>query len=560
MMSSYVPNKLLRPDVSINDLPNEILEHIISLLPPYRDLENCMLVCKRWQRNVQNVIKHKKIDFSRAIKNFKTEWENISQTLQSNIITKRYSHSACVHENYMYVFGGCTSTSTTFNDLWKLDLSTRKWQRLLTMGRYPSPKAYASLVYYKRNLVLFGGWTHPSPFPLHQAWRTFNELHVYDIDENYWNRMNNTSLDPPSMAGHSATVHKDNMVIFGGLQDYKGGSNDVWCLNLATYTWTKKETSETKPHPRYGHSQIAVNDDHLLILGGWGGQPNMILNDDVWMLSMVARVWVWSMISVRNHQWAASHLWCHPACKVDDYVVVLSRNPDSSPTSLAYSRWTTNTQIGVTHRRIAQQFRGNNPFRVGDDNAGPSVDRDVNVNGRRGSFTSRSTPAAEQPPTVPPEQQQLPIEHPLPALNPAPVNNINMSAFRCDRLRWTFREKRLAVLRRMEHRLRILESEEELQKKLQQKNQPPKMAMFVLDISEVLENCAAEWLPIKSVAYGGPEATILYSLVIGNGELIMFGGIRKESGFTMNEREDTENPSDTVSNSLHFITAPHTSI
>lgn len=45
--------------------------------------------------------------------------------------------------------------------------------------------------------------------------------------------------------------------------------------------------------------------------------------------------------------------------KVDDYVVVLSRNPDSSPTSLAYSRWTTNSQIGVTHRRLGlQQLRG----------------------------------------------------------------------------------------------------------------------------------------------------------------------------------------------------------
>lgn len=69
----------------------------------------------------------------------------------------------------MYVFGGCTCTSTTFNDFWKLDLSTRKWVRLLTMGTYPTPKACATLVYYEGTLVLFGGWTHPSPYPLHQV-------------------------------------------------------------------------------------------------------------------------------------------------------------------------------------------------------------------------------------------------------------------------------------------------------------------------------------------------------------------------------------------------------
>lgn len=29
----------------------------------------------------------------------------------------------------------------------------------------------------KCSLFLFGGWTHPSIFPLHQTWRLFNELH-----------------------------------------------------------------------------------------------------------------------------------------------------------------------------------------------------------------------------------------------------------------------------------------------------------------------------------------------------------------------------------------------
>lgn len=125
----------------------------------------------------------------------------------------------------MYIFGGCTSTNTTFNDLWRFDLMDRKWVRPLAIGNtnynrnhyyrgttvstsqsilivaftkfsrilsqcvlcsyfkiqfilydlcnflgtYPSPKACASLVAYKDNLVLFGGWSHPTPYPLHQV-------------------------------------------------------------------------------------------------------------------------------------------------------------------------------------------------------------------------------------------------------------------------------------------------------------------------------------------------------------------------------------------------------
>lgn len=69
----------------------------------------------------------------------------------------------------MYVFGGCTATSTTFNDLWRLDLDTRTWVRPITMGSYPSPKACATMLYYKKSFVLFGGWSYPSRYPLHQV-------------------------------------------------------------------------------------------------------------------------------------------------------------------------------------------------------------------------------------------------------------------------------------------------------------------------------------------------------------------------------------------------------
>jgi F-box protein 42 len=72
-------------------------------------------------------------------------------------------------DNSMYIFGGCTSTSSTFNDLWKLDLTRRKWVRPLTMGTYPTPKACASMVCFKGKLILFGGWSFPSPYPLHQV-------------------------------------------------------------------------------------------------------------------------------------------------------------------------------------------------------------------------------------------------------------------------------------------------------------------------------------------------------------------------------------------------------
>lgn len=34
---------------TINDLPDEVLEFILGLIPPYKDIHDCMLVSKRWR-------------------------------------------------------------------------------------------------------------------------------------------------------------------------------------------------------------------------------------------------------------------------------------------------------------------------------------------------------------------------------------------------------------------------------------------------------------------------------------------------------------------------------
>lgn len=56
---------------------------------------------------------------------------------------------------------------------------------LLFSGSYPSPKAGATLVMHKDLLVLFGGWTRPSPYPLHQPERFFDEIHTYSPSKNW---------------------------------------------------------------------------------------------------------------------------------------------------------------------------------------------------------------------------------------------------------------------------------------------------------------------------------------------------------------------------------------
>lgn len=54
-----------------------------------------------------------------------------------------------------------------------------------------------------------------------QNHRLSSHLHIYDITNNKWSEINCNSDDfvMPELAGHSCTIHKDKMVIFGGLGD-----------------------------------------------------------------------------------------------------------------------------------------------------------------------------------------------------------------------------------------------------------------------------------------------------------------------------------------------------
>lgn len=78
------------------------------------------------------------------------------------------------------------------------------------------------------------------------------------------------------------------------------------------------------------------------------------------------------------------------------------------------------------------------------------------------------------------------------------------------------------------------------------------MCLYVLDISQAVSNGHVSWRMIKKQSPAAPEEIILYSLVLGKGELIMFGGIQKD----LNSRQQVgESVPEVVSNSLHFMTA-----
>lgn len=311
-------------------------------------------------------------------------------------ITKRFSHAACVLENFMYIFGGCTTNSTSFNDLWSFDLSRKQWVRPVATGTYPVPKAYTSMVHYKHYLIVFGGWTYPSLSQYYQNMTMFNEIHFYCVNTNKWILIEATN-SPPPMAGHSACIKDDEMVVFGGLvmpaaQNYQiQCSNDIWVLDLLTLTWRKQATTKPRPSPRYAQSLIQLDSERVMLLGGVQTLHNRFVYSDCWILTMKGPTWTWKEIAVKNKEWASANIWCNPACKVGDKVISLSRSRNG---------WNSAKPLVTSAVRLSAMGRAEGApvsVRVQQSMQRP-VDRDQNINGRRGILPRRISNSTGQEP------------------------------------------------------------------------------------------------------------------------------------------------------------------
>ncbi|KAI8428134.1 hypothetical protein MSG28_002392 [Choristoneura fumiferana] len=234
---------------TIEDLPDEVLEFILGFLPPYKDLQNCKTVCKRWYNCAENVLRKTSMRLVKAVGEFNILWKKIAATDLLPTITRRFSHAACVLDNNM----------------------TNKW-------------------------ILV-----------------------------------NATNSPPPMAGHSACIKDNEMVVFGGLvmsaaQNYQiQCSNEIWVLDLISLNWTKQPTTKPRPSPRYAQSLVPLDSDKAMLLGGVQTLHNRFVYSDCWILTMKGPTWTWKELAVKNKEWASANIWCNPACRVGDKIVSLSR-------------------------------------------------------------------------------------------------------------------------------------------------------------------------------------------------------------------------------------------
>ncbi|CEQ40571.1 SPOSA6832_02191 [Sporobolomyces salmonicolor] len=196
----------------------------------------------------------------------------------------RVGHASVGVGNVLIVWGGDTKSrpeERQDDGLYLLNLSTREWTRVKTIGPAPEGRYGHAAAMVGSKFFIFGGQTDdssppaigPGGQPVVGGFK--NDLGWFDLQklklgQPRWSFVEYApgAVVPPPRTGHTCVTYGDALYIFGGT-DGQYHYNDTWCFDLQTSTWTELSCIGYIPVPREGHAATLV-DDVMYVFGGRG--------------------------------------------------------------------------------------------------------------------------------------------------------------------------------------------------------------------------------------------------------------------------------------------------
>ncbi|XP_014598299.1 PREDICTED: uncharacterized protein LOC106783872 isoform X1 [Polistes canadensis] len=219
----------------------------------------------------------------------------------------RSKHSATLLAGHVYLLGG-RNGNLPLKDLWRYSLAESKWEELHPGGERPPALQEHSAVAYKDCLYVFGG-------ELGFSAGTETPLWVYNVKTNTWRkvRAQRGCVVPRGRRGHTALVHRGQMLIYGGYQDLRGSSPELWAFHFETESWHLLSSSESGPAARHKHSAV-LHGDAMYI---YGGMTDLQERSDCWRWDVNTASW----LMLKNKP-GPGPLHGHAACRLPSCMLI----------------------------------------------------------------------------------------------------------------------------------------------------------------------------------------------------------------------------------------------
>jgi len=201
---------------------------------------------------------------------------------------KSSRHVAVLISDKLWIFGGSHSSPVVkTNDLWKFDLVTQNWEKVVGFGVPPSPRSDHSAVVVGKSIFIFGG-SDDKVSPL-------NDVHRFDTETLTWSTLDVKGNPPSVRSGHTTIAVGNNIFLFGGARwdsrtsQWLSKSNELFIFDTVTYTWTKPSTSGRPPAVSTFAASFLLGN-HIWIIGG-GRIDGDYVSDTIYLLDCVTLKW-----------------------------------------------------------------------------------------------------------------------------------------------------------------------------------------------------------------------------------------------------------------------------
>jgi len=197
----------------------------------------------------------------------------------------RYGHSAVMHEDKIYMYGGTMRSGHTSKELWALDMTTSLWERVETKKGICLPERGSS-------------FTPSLCGPIHSM-------------------------------GHTATVQSNRMIVIFGHSPKYGYLNTVQEYHFGSKEWSVVRTSGYPVKGGFGHS--AAWDEitkKIYVFGGYVSKASTVasLSDELYSYDPIARRWALLSSAQELDATSATSRYLHSAVVSSGMMLIFGGN------------------------------------------------------------------------------------------------------------------------------------------------------------------------------------------------------------------------------------------
>ncbi|XP_077516037.1 uncharacterized protein LOC144126030 isoform X1 [Amblyomma americanum] len=192
--------------------------------------------------------------------------------------SSRSKHAMCISQDGCFYLLAGRSANLPLKDLWRFDPVQSRWEEVRCRGSRPPCLQEHTVVSWKGKLYVFGGEVGFASTGETPLW-------IFDTGSGAWRKHpgGGERQRPTGRRGHTCVVHNGAMHVFGGYQDLRGSSSQLWAFRFDTEQWeltSGEGSSGCGEHPpaRHNHSCVV----HQGAMWVYGGLTDLQERSDFW--------------------------------------------------------------------------------------------------------------------------------------------------------------------------------------------------------------------------------------------------------------------------------------